>query len=45
MTFSSYDEAEEYFYEHFGCNSDDVDVESERVERWINDNDIIIDEE
>ena len=35
MTFKNWEEAEVYFYEHFGCESDDSDKENARVERWI----------
>lgn len=44
MTFGSIEEAEEYFYKHFSCNSDDPDSEHDRVDRWIEDNEIIIEE-
>jgi len=45
MKFKTYDDAEEYFYEHFGSATDDPDDEETRFMNWVNDNDIIIEEE
>jgi hypothetical protein len=36
------EEAEELFYQENDCISDDVDSEQARIERWIEDNNIII---
>jgi hypothetical protein len=36
------EEADELFYQEHDCISDDVDSEQARIERWIEDNNIII---
>jgi 5-bromo-4-chloroindolyl phosphate hydrolysis protein len=41
-SFPSIEAAEDYFYKHFDCLSDDTDKEWARVERWISDNEIEI---
>lgn len=37
MIFKTWEEAEEDFYTHNDCISDDVDTESARIERWVED--------
>ncbi len=45
LTFSSFEEAEEYFYKHIGqCDSDDSDKEEAKIMEWIEGNDIIVEE-
>jgi len=42
LVFNTLEDAHDYFIETEGCESDDVDKEEARFERWLEDNNIKI---